>query len=108
MPNHCNKLGRTQKCCECRYLNQKLKCTFEPITEIDKLRAENEALKLSIHTRPVPGNIPPIVCLCGSTRFMDAFFEAGWKFTLMGHIVLSVGVCKHAADHGGEAWTGCC
>lgn len=46
---------------------------------------------------------PEIICLCGSTRFMDAFFEAGWRFTLQGKIVLSVGVCKHAEDHGGEA-----
>ena len=46
----------------------------------------------------------PIVCLCGSTRFMDAFFEAGWALTLRGWIVLSVGVSKHGpADHAGEA-----
>jgi len=53
--------------------------------------------------RSVPASIPPIVCLCGSTRFMEAFFDAGWKFTLEGQIVLSVGVCKHAEHHGGEA-----
>lgn len=49
---------------------------------------------------------PPIVCLCGSTRFMEAFFEEGWRLTLEGQIVLSVGVCKHvdtAGGHGGEA-----
>ena len=49
---------------------------------------------------------PTIVCLCGSTRFMEAFFDAGWRATLAGKIVLSVGVCKHAdADgaHGAEA-----
>jgi hypothetical protein len=46
---------------------------------------------------------PRIVCLCGSTRFMEAFFDAGWSETLAGKIVLSIGVCKHAADHGGEA-----
>ena len=46
---------------------------------------------------------PPIVCLCGSTRYMEAFFAAGWQATLAGHIVLSVGVCKHARDHGAEA-----
>ena len=46
---------------------------------------------------------PKIVCLCSSTRFMDAFFEAGWEFTLRGWIVLSVGVCKHAEHHGAEA-----
>lgn len=46
---------------------------------------------------------PTIVCLCGSTRFMDAFFDAGWAETLAGKIVLSIGVCKHAEDHSGEA-----
>jgi len=34
---------------------------------------------------------------------MDAFFDAGWEETLEGKIVLSVGVCKHAEHHGGEA-----
>ena len=52
---------------------------------------------------PADAEKPHIVCLCGSTRFMDAFFDAGWKFTLEGKIVLSVGVCKHATDHGAEA-----
>jgi len=36
---------------------------------------------------------------------MDAFFEAGWRETLAGKIVLSIGVCKHVdADgaHGAE------
>jgi len=46
---------------------------------------------------------PHIVCLCGSTRFMDAFFDAGWQFTLEGKIVLSIGVCNHAKHHGAEA-----
>jgi len=46
---------------------------------------------------------PEIVCLCGSTRFMEAFHEEGWRLTLKGKIVLSVGVCKHAPDHGAEA-----
>ena len=34
---------------------------------------------------------------------MEAFHAAGLQFTLDGCIVLSVGVCKHAEDHGGEA-----
>jgi hypothetical protein len=34
---------------------------------------------------------------------MDAFHEFGWALTLEGQIVLTVGVCKHAEDHGGEA-----
>jgi len=44
-----------------------------------------------------------IVCLCGSTRFMQEFFDVGWDFTLKGYIVLSVGICKHAEHHGAEA-----
>lgn len=50
----------------------------------------------------LPTDFPEIVCLCGSTRFMDAFFDEGWALTLEGKIILSVGVCKHAEDHGGE------
>ncbi len=47
---------------------------------------------------------PTVVCLCGSTRFMDTFNEAGWIETLAGCIVLSVGVSKHLPpDHGGES-----
>lgn len=34
---------------------------------------------------------PTIVCLCGSTRFMDAFQAANLRLTLEGKIVLSVG-----------------
>jgi len=48
---------------------------------------------------------PEIVCLCGSTRFMEAFHEVGWQLTLENKIVLSVGVCKHTdvnGGHGGE------
>ncbi len=47
-----------------------------------------------------PKGFPTIVCLCGSTRFMEAFFDAGWAATLEGMIVLSVGVCKHADENG--------
>ncbi|KKL51179.1 hypothetical protein LCGC14_2298040 [marine sediment metagenome] len=47
---------------------------------------------------------PKIIVLCGSTRFMDVFHEAGWLETLNGNIVLSVGVSKHLPpDHGGES-----
>ena len=33
---------------------------------------------------------PEIVCLCGSTRFMDAYHAANRKFSLEGKIVLTV------------------
>lgn len=46
---------------------------------------------------------PPIVCLCGSTRFYDAFQQANYDLTMRGKIVLSVGFYPHAkieAGHG--------
>lgn len=52
----------------------------------------------------IPSDFPSIVCLCGSTRFMDAFHEAGWRETLAGKIVLSVGIAKHVrTPDGGHA-----
>ncbi len=35
---------------------------------------------------------PTIVCLCGSTRFLEAFRQANRDETLAGNIVLSIGV----------------
>src|SRR2546423_1826305 len=44
---------------------------------------------------------PVIVCLCGSTRFYDAFQAANYERTMAGEIVLSVGFYPHAkAVHG--------
>jgi ferredoxin-NADP reductase len=44
---------------------------------------------------------PRIVCLCGSTRFYDAFQQANYDLTMAGAIVLSVGFYPHAkAEHG--------
>lgn len=40
---------------------------------------------------------PVIVCLCGSTRFLDAFRKANLEETLAGHIVLSIG-CDMRTD----------
>jgi len=42
-------------------------------------------------------NLPTIVCLCGSTRFGDAFREANLRETLDGKIVLSIG-CNMRSD----------
>lgn len=39
---------------------------------------------------------PTIVCLCGSTRFVNAFRDALRNETLAGKIVLSVGLLGHA------------
>ncbi|MDP1591385.1 MAG: hypothetical protein Q8M07_26760 [Prosthecobacter sp.] len=40
---------------------------------------------------------PRIVCLCGSTRFMDAFRSANLQETIAGRIVLSIG-CDTKSD----------
>jgi hypothetical protein len=42
-------------------------------------------------------NRPTIVCLCGSTRFSEAFHEANLRETLAGKIVLSIG-CDFKSD----------
>lgn len=39
--------------------------------------------------------LPVIVCLCGSTRFGDAFRDAMREETLAGKIVLTVGLLGH-------------
>jgi hypothetical protein len=41
---------------------------------------------------------PPIVCLCGSTRFHKEFIEANRAETMAGRIVLSVGVFGHGSE----------
>lgn len=47
---------------------------------------------------------PIIVCLCGSTRFCEAFQQANYKETMAGKIVLSVGFYPHSQlqAHGQE------
>ncbi len=42
---------------------------------------------------------PVIVCLCGSTRFKQAFVEANFRETMAGRVVLSVGWFSHADGH---------
>jgi hypothetical protein len=42
------------------------------------------------------GDLPKIVCLCGSTRFYDQFQKSNYEETMAGNIVLSVGFYPHA------------
>jgi len=44
-------------------------------------------------------NKPTIVCLCGSTRFKEAFDNANYQETMAGKIVLSVGFFMHASGN---------
>ena len=56
--------------------------------------------------KPVGTYRPTIVCLCGSTRFYDAFQKANFEETMKGNIVLSIGFfiqCEkgwHNKNHG--------
>jgi hypothetical protein len=46
---------------------------------------------------PASRGFPPVVCLCGSTRFGDEFRQANLRLTLAGQIVLSIG-CDTKSD----------
>lgn len=54
-----------------------------------------------LHDRRDGGGVsrPRIVCLCGSTRFYDAFQRANYEETMAGRIVLTVGFYPHANVH---------
>ncbi|WP_302083517.1 hypothetical protein [Salinibaculum rarum] len=41
---------------------------------------------------------PEVVCLCGSTKFKDAYRAENQRLSLNGKIVLSVGLFGHADD----------
>lgn len=45
-----------------------------------------------------PEEIPTVVCLCGSTRFIEAYQQANLEETMAGRIVLSVG-CDTKSDN---------
>lgn len=45
--------------------------------------------------RKITDDIPHIVCLCGSTRFMDQYHEANRQFSLAGCIVLTVEIVTY-------------
>jgi len=76
---------------------------FLPCDWLDHVERNEKENKMRPREMVLNDDFPRIVCLCGSTRFMDTFHSVGWQLTLDGDIVLTVGVCKHAEDHGGEA-----
>lgn len=53
------------------------------------------------------GDLPEIVCLCGSTRFYDAFQRANYYETMRGKIVLSVGHYPHSPETAHGESVGC-
>jgi|WetSurMetagenome_2_1015567.scaffolds.fasta_scaffold316485_1 hypothetical protein len=67
---------------------------LEPAAE----NAEGEQLENN-SVRKAIAPCPTIVCLCGSTRFSEAFRNANLSETLAGKIVLSIG-CDFKSDQG--------
>lgn len=50
-------------------------------------------------TIALPNSFPPIVCLCGSTRFHEQFKRQNLLETMKGNIILSIGIdTKSDAD----------
>lgn len=49
---------------------------------------------------------PVVVCLCGSTRFYEAFQAANFEETMKGNIVLSVGFYPHSLTAGHDQEVG--
>jgi len=67
---------------------------------IGVVRAKLKEMIDPLPVAPVAGEKKPIVvCLCGSTRFKEAFDEANYQETMAGRIVLSVGFYMHAAGN---------
>jgi hypothetical protein len=67
---------------------------------LDMIRKAEAGLRAAREMAGLP-QPPVIACLCGSTRFYDAFQLANYDLTMAGEIVLSVGFYPHAkAQHG--------
>ncbi len=62
---------------------------------VEKARAA--IAKAEVGAAPHVFNRPKVVCLCGSTRYLDAFQEANLRETIAGNIVLSIG-CNIKSD----------
>ncbi len=73
---------------------------FGPAWQEEQVRKMTAGLRAAREMAGLPP-MPLIVCLCGSTRFYDAFQQANYDRTMAGEIVLSVGFYPHAkAVHG--------
>jgi len=67
-----------------------------PAWRLEQVRKAEKGARAARELAGLPP-IPPIVCLCGSTRFYEVFREANLKLTLAGEIVLSIG-CDTKSD----------
>ncbi len=66
-----------------------------PISPVFELLKEFQSQLLS-RVEDKKGDRPKVICLCGSTKFKDAFIKSNFEFTMQGYIVLSVGWGSHS------------
>lgn len=52
----------------------------------------------SVPVSPIGPEAPRVITLCGSTRFPDAFALANMHLSLMGHVVIGLGMQGHADE----------
>jgi hypothetical protein len=73
-----------------------------PVGDVD---AHADGVPFDREDRAVPDR-PPIVCICGSTRFVDEMRAANRELTFAGVIVVAPGVFARAGGHeAGESIT---
>lgn len=70
-----------------------LYCYFDSETNMGSDQAQEHAVAELDY-----GNMPTVVCLCGSTRFWRTFQQAGLSETMAGRIVLSIGAASGTDD----------
>lgn len=73
----------------------------------ENLEAEGWSTISNRYDEEITMNKPTIVCLCGSTKFKEAFDEANYQETMAGRIVLSVGFYMHASGNKHGEGIGC-
>ena len=66
-----------------------------PISPVFELLKKFQSQLLS-RVEDKKGDRPKVICLCGSTKFKDAFIKSNFEFTMQGYIVLSVGWFSHS------------
>src|SRR6266568_1729570 len=92
---HAHTLDRTYLRLQSEYGVVEIK-TFDGtmLHALEKVEREYNTLK---EQGPITKR-PTIICLCGSTRFSQAFHDENLRETLLGRIVLSIG-CDFKSDH---------
>lgn len=71
---------------------------------VDNVDIDNNTAWVYVKAPTRLADHPPIVVLCGSTRFKDQFVAEQWRLSLEGRIVLSVSGFGHI-DHPEQDWT---